>query len=129
MKTENTQYNKRLMNIINTIIKKAKINNNQYLPQILDIISYGLKIQYNSRLKSTFAEMFPISDYNIKGCIIYYGDLLFSPNISSKTRKDIMAHELAHWIDYLLRGNTWHDSAWKTIHISLGGSGQTKYAI
>lgn len=34
-----------------------------------------------------------------------------------------VTHEIAHMVDYTLRGKSGHDRQWKEIHRSLGGSG------
>jgi predicted SprT family Zn-dependent metalloprotease len=38
--------------------------------------------------------------------------------------KDIILHEIAHALDYYVRGFSNHDSFWKEIFIRLGGSGE-----
>lgn len=44
----------------------------------------------------------------------------------TEMREEILAHELAHYIDYLERGFTDHDMHWANICRELGGTG-SKY--
>ena len=37
--------------------------------------------------------------------------------------RNTVSHEIAHMVDYALRGRSGHDRIWKVIHRSLGGTG------
>ncbi|BBA65193.1 SprT-like protein [Xanthomonas phage XacN1] len=37
--------------------------------------------------------------------------------------RNTVSHEIAHMVDYALRGRSGHDRIWKAIHRSLGGTG------
>lgn len=41
--------------------------------------------------------------------------------------RNTVSHEIAHMVDYALRGRSGHDAQWKALHRSLGGSGATTY--
>lgn len=38
---------------------------------------------------------------------------------------EIVSHELAHCIDFLIRGDSFHDEPWREIHRLMGGTGET----
>lgn len=40
---------------------------------------------------------------------------------------DTVSHEIAHMVDFAIRGKTGHDRLWKIIHRSLGGNGKRCY--
>ena len=41
--------------------------------------------------------------------------------------ENTVSHEIAHMVDYALRGRSGHDAQWKAIHRSLGGSAERCY--
>ncbi len=41
--------------------------------------------------------------------------------------ENTVSHEIAHMVDYALRGRSGHDAQWKAIHRSLGGTGERCY--
>lgn len=38
--------------------------------------------------------------------------------------ENTVSHEIAHMVDYAIRGRSGHDRSWKAIHRSLGGTGK-----
>ena len=42
--------------------------------------------------------------------------------------RNTVSHEIAHMVDYALRGRSGHDAQWKALHRSLGGNGHTTYS-
>ena len=52
-----------------------------------------------------------------------FSDVLMS-HASPEERFDTVAHELAHLLDYELRGRSGHDRTWRAIHHSMGGNGK-----
>jgi predicted SprT family Zn-dependent metalloprotease len=51
---------------------------------------------------------------------------------SEKEVFDTVSHELAHCVDFVIRGyksrkKRYHDSYWRTLHKAMGGSGKTTY--
>lgn len=38
---------------------------------------------------------------------------------------EIVSHELAHCVDFLIRGDSFHDEPWRQIHRLMGGTGET----
>jgi hypothetical protein len=38
---------------------------------------------------------------------------------------EIVSHELAHCIDFIIRGESFHDEEWRKIHRLMGGTGET----
>jgi hypothetical protein len=39
---------------------------------------------------------------------------------------EIVSHELAHCIDFIVRGESYHDEEWRKIHRLCGGTGETE---
>jgi hypothetical protein len=44
--------------------------------------------------------------------------------LDKKKIYDIISHEIAHCIDFVIRGNSFHDDYWRFIHKEMGGSGE-----
>ena len=44
---------------------------------------------------------------------------------SEEKVRDLILHEIAHALDYKIRGETNHDEFWKEIFRRIGGSGET----
>lgn len=53
-------------------------------------------------------------------------EVSFNTHVASQTPDDFrntVSHEIAHMVDYAMRGRSGHDRIWKVIHRSLGGTG------
>ena len=48
----------------------------------------------------------------------------FVENSSRAKVKEVALHELAHCLDYMIRGRSAHDAFWRSIAIELGCSGE-----
>jgi hypothetical protein len=46
----------------------------------------------------------------------------------SKDFYEVISHELAHCIDYVLRGRTGHDKQWRHLHKLMNGTGKAKFS-
>lgn len=63
----------------------------------------------------------------------YYGEGEYEVRISKhyvqyhneEQVRDLILHEIAHALDYLIRGESFHDDFWKEIFKKIGGSGST----
>ena len=105
---------------------------------------------FNERLKTAAgqantltrreAEKMPALDKRIKKFYIDYSRKFLIIEINKKFAQrrsthelfDTVSHELAHCVDFVIRGhisrkNRWHDKFWREIHQAMGGSGKATY--
>lgn len=55
-------------------------------------------------------------------------ELAFTEDIeiySYRRTYEIVSHELAHCFDFIIRGDSFHDEPWRSIHRRMGGTGET----
>ena len=50
-------------------------------------------------------------------------------NASPDERFNTVSHELAHCLDYQIRGRSNHDATWKALHVAMGGSAKRCHSI
>ena len=48
---------------------------------------------------------------------------------SKEEQDDTISHEVAHLVDYVMRGKSDHSYIWRKVHMALGGSGKTYHNI
>lgn len=119
-------YTLRLKRYIQTVLRKAIKNNNPYKKYIKQLIKLDIVLKMNSRLAETWAYCtYEENKRKFNGFEVNFNLELFYGISSTKFRREIITHELAHCIDVLIRGDSFHDTEWRNIHISLGGTGGT----
>lgn len=57
----------------------------------------------------------------------YYPLMVLNQNVMQEESEfnafDTVSHELAHLLDFYMRGTTSHDITWKNLHLAMGGTG------
>lgn len=88
------------------------------------------KTDWNISICNRMCSCYGITSYTTLCCkrIVFSIDLKFSTCLINKPPRilyETVSHEIAHGIDYLMRGDSFHDEPWRKIHRMLGGSGRT----
>jgi hypothetical protein len=131
--SKNKIYLKRMDNMIKNSLKKllkTKLQNNQddFLIELVQLKVNGVKIKLNKKLDRTLAcAGFYKKDDKLKNPILYT-TIELNPMIldmSTKFKRELLTHELAHCWDFYIRGYSHHDKQWKNLHKQFNGSGET----
>lgn len=83
-----------------------------------------IEISINKKLASTYGQAFKIPQQGkVTGILIELNQAIqyYSPPLIYQ----IVSHEFAHGIDFLIRGDSFHDAEWAAIHHLMDGHGTT----
>lgn len=110
---------------INRAFKKFLVNSDGEFVQYMDAFcSIPIYITTNHRLSNTLG-LASYQEINNKICLL---DIQFINHINRFNNKllyEVVSHELAHCVDYIIRGKSAHDAEFKRLHRFMKGTGNT----
>jgi predicted SprT family Zn-dependent metalloprotease len=101
----------------------ATKSNKDYKIIIENLRSIPVVLKINKNFKRIAGRMMGVMENKaLVGLTIEINPLLVE--YGNKTTYDVVSHEVAHCIDYVIRGESKHDNQWKYIHKLMGGTGE-----
>lgn len=119
-------------------------NVQEYKKRVLENLLPCLSIEMSSKLKTTWGQAYTlgthekrvdkmnltVSPVELTGLSeLYYIVLAVNTRVLQWAKPqdnfDTVSHELAHCLDFVLRGDSFHDEYWRELTIAMGGSGST----
>jgi predicted SprT family Zn-dependent metalloprotease len=89
----------------------------------LSTMKYTVVINKRLRTKAAVASMTTNKVTGVRVLKMELG-LAILNRVTPEQQFEIVSHELAHLLDFALRGDSNHDGVWKRIHKSMGGTGE-----
>lgn len=118
----------KLMKVAQRAINKFFKNcGNDYLPHFNKILEIPTSICITENFRRCCGEAFYTGKVNCPNSITEL-HMTFTHKIERYNKAhtyEIVSHELAHCIDFLIRGDSFHDEPWREIHRLMGGTGET----
>lgn len=115
----------RMLKYLKKAIKKFVKNAGPgYRTAIRELEKIPIELTISRRLKNTYGIANTETKYKkVKTLLITLTHEI--DTYSPKLIYQIVSHELAHCIDFIVRGDSFHDEPWKKIHRIMGGEATT----
>lgn len=116
-----------------TIARLLETDMDQSIKKFLEIVAMNVKIVESNRMTKAAGQAKAMIYRNTRQVVLESLTLSLSTKLLSRATKEevneTILHELAHLIDYVIRGTSNHDAHWLFIVKALGGKGHTYHKI